>query len=299
MRKLRYYIQSLRLRTLPLSMSGIVTGYSLAYDAGYFNTGVFVLTMLTTVFLQILSNISNEYGDGQNGVDNSLRVGPIRSLQTGALSMKDFKKMIFLFVFLSSISGLLLIVVSFGTVFCIEGLIMLSLGLLAIAAAIKYTVGENNYGYKGFGDVAVFIFFGLAGVAGVYYLSAHNLAPDIFLPATGIGMFSVGVLNVNNIRDRQSDKECNKNTLVVKLGEKKAKIYHFALIAAGWLCFIIHTAFHCDNLWNWLYLLLLPLYAIHLLAVFRYSDHKLDVQLRNLSLMTFLLSILYGISLII
>lgn len=299
MSKLKYYIKSLRLRTLPLSISGILAGSFLAYSTSYFNTGVFVLAMFTTVFLQILSNVSNEYGDAQNGADNAGRVGPIRSLQSGVLSLKDFRKMIILFVSLSMISGALLVWFSFGAFFCLEGLIMLFLGALAIIAAIKYTIGENNYGYKGLGDAAVFIFFGLVSCAGVYYLATHTIKPAIFLPASGIGLLSVGVLNVNNIRDRQNDQKSGKNTMVVKMGEKRAKIYHLTLITAAWICFIIYSVFHASNLSNWIYLLLLPVFALHLLAVFRFSEHKLDDQLRNLSLATLLLSILFGISQVI
>ena len=296
MSKIKYYVKSFRLRTLPLSMSGILTGSFLAYGSSRFHIGIFVLAMFTTVFLQILSNISNEYGDSQNGADNSKRVGPIRSLQSGILSVKDIQKMILLFVALSSISGSLLIMVSFGTIFCTKGLIMLALGGLAIIAAMKYTIGKNNYGYKGWGDVAVFIFFGLVSTVGVYYLNTQVIEPAVFLPASGIGLLSVGVLNVNNIRDRQNDKECGKNTLVVKIGEKRAKVYHFGLITGAWLCFLIYSVFHANHPGNWMYLLLLPMFVMHVLAVFRFSGQKLDVQLRNLSIATLLLSILFGVS---
>ena len=295
MGKLKYYIESFRLRTLPLSMSGILAGSFLACSFGRFKIGVFVLAMLTTVFLQILSNVSNEYGDAQHGTDNAGRVGPIRSLQSGALSAKDIKRMIALFVLLSAISGSLLVMVSFGTLNCKEGLAMLALGALAIVAAIKYTVGKSNYGYKGWGDVAVFVFFGWVSTAGVYYLGTHTIEPAIFLPASGIGLLSVGVLNVNNLRDRLNDKECGKNTVVVKIGEKGAKIYHCVLITGAWLCLIVFTAWHARHLWNGTYLLMLPFFAMHVLAVFRFSGRQLDVQLRNLSIMTLLLSLLFGI----
>jgi len=296
MGKLKYYIESFRLRTLPLSMSGIMAGSFLAYGSDRFRGGVFALAMLTTVFLQILSNVSNEYGDAQHGTDNAGRVGPIRSIQSGVLTANDVKRMIFLFVLLSAISGSLLVGTSFGTLFCAEGLTMLALGALAIVAAIKYTVGKSNYGYKGGGDVAVFVFFGWVSTVGACYLNTHTIEPAIFLPASGIGLLSVGVLNVNNLRDRLNDKECGKNTVVVKIGEKGAKIYHFGLITGAWLCLIVFTAWHADCLWNWAYLLMLPLFAMHLLAVFRFSGHQLDAQLRNLSIMTLLLSMLFGIS---
>ena len=280
-------------------MSGILTGSFLAYGSGHFHVGVFVLAMLTTVFLQILSNVSNEYGDAQHGTDNARRVGPIRSIQSGVLSANDVKRMIVLFVLLPAITGSCLVKASFGTLWSAGGLTMLALGALAIVAAIKYTVGKSNYGYKGWGDLAVFVFFGLVSTAGVYYLGTYTIDPAIFLPASGIGLLSVGVLNVNNIRDRINDKECGKNTVVVKIGEKGAKVYHFGLIAGAWLCFMIYTAFHAVSLWNWMYLLMLPLFILHLVAVFRFSGRQLDVQLRNLSIMTLLLAMLFGISQII
>jgi len=299
MGKLKYYIKSFRLLTLPLSMSGILTGSFLACGSGRFKPGVFVLALLTTVFLQILSNVSNEYGDAQHGTDNAERVGPIRSIQSGALSAKDMQRMIFLFVSLSAISGSFLVEASFGTLFCAEGLTMLALGALAIVAAVKYTVGKSNYGYKGWGDLAVFVFFGWVSTVGAWYLVTHTIEPVVFLPASGIGLLSVGVLNVNNLRDRINDKECGKNTVVVKIGEKGAKIYHFGLITGAWLCLIVFTAFHSGSLWNWTYLLMLPFFAMHLSAVFRFSEHQLDVQLRNLAILTLVLSMLFGISQII
>ena len=277
-------------------MSGILAGSFLAFGSSQFNAGVFVLAMATTVNLQILSNLSNEYGDAQHGTDNVRRVGPIRSIQSGALSANDMRRMIVLFVLLSAISGSFLVKASFGTLLSTESLTMLILGALAIVAAIKYTVGKSNYGYKGWGDVAVFVFFGWVSTVGVYYLGSHTIAPAILLPASGIGLLSVGVLNVNNMRDRLNDEECGKNTVVVKIGEKGAKIYHFSLISVAWLCFSIYTGFHAMSLWNWMYLLILPLFAMHLAAVLRVSGSKLDVQLRNLSIMTLLLAMFFGIS---
>jgi 1,4-dihydroxy-2-naphthoate octaprenyltransferase len=176
---------------------------------------------------------------------------------------------------------------------------MLALGILAIIAAVKYTVGKNNYGYKGLGDIAVFIFFGWVSTAGVYYLATHTLVLSVFLPASAIGMLSMGVLNVNNIRDRENDKEYGKNTLVVKMGEHKAKIYHLFLISGAWCLLFLYSLLHNKGVTSWIYLLVLPMFVFHLIAVYRSSGRKLDVQLRNLSLMTLLLTVLFGISLII
>ena len=296
MGKLKYYIESFRLRTLPLSLSGILAGSFLAQGSGRFPVGVFVLAALTAGCLQILSNVSNEYGDARHGADNAGRVGPIRAMQSGVLSANDMKRMIVLFVSLSALSGGLLVGVSFGTLFCAEGLTMLALGCLAIVAAVKYTVGQGNYGYKGWGDVAVFVFFGWVSTVGAFYLNTHTVEPAVFLPASGVGLLCVGVLNVNNLRDRLNDKACGKNTVVVRIGEQGAKIYHGGLIAGAWLCLIVFTAFHAAGLRNGTYLLLLPFFARHVLAVFRVSGRPLDVQLRNLSILTLVLSLLFGIS---
>lgn len=176
---------------------------------------------------------------------------------------------------------------------------MLALGIVTIIAAIKYTVGKNNYGYKGFGDVSVFIFFGWVSTAGVYYLATHTLEPDVFLPASAIGLLIVGILNVNNIRDRENDKVFGKNTLVVKIGERKAKIYHIFLISGGWCLLFFYSLLHNRGLISWMYVLMLPLFVMHMVTVYRFSGQKLDVQLRNLSLMILLLSVLFGLSQVI
>lgn len=299
MRKFKYYLDSFRLRTLPLSVSGIIIGAALAYTAGYCDMLVFLLALLTTLFLQILSNISNEYGDNMQGVDNEQSLGPVRSLQAGHLSFNDYKMMISLFGTLSVISGTFLVAASFESIFRPQAILMLFIGGVAIIAAIKYTVGRNNYGYQGWGDVAVFIFFGWVSTLGSYYLLTYTFEWSILLPATAMGLLITAVLNINNLRDRSNDKAHGKNTLVVKIGERNARIYHTFLIIGGWVSLICYTLFHHTNLWNWLYLLLLPLFFYHLYKVFHSSGKALDSQLRNLSLSILLLAILFSASVII
>ena len=241
MSKAKYYIASFRLRTLPLSLSGIFLGTLLADANGNFSFTPFLLAVATTLCLQILSNLANELGDIQKGTDNNERLGPIRSIQSGALSLQAFKNTIIIFIVLSAIFGTCLIYTAFDSLLSHDGLIMLILGAAAIIAAIKYTVGKGAYGYHGLGDLFVFLFFGLLSVMGAYFLMTHHILPAIFLPAAAIGFLSTGVLNLNNMRDIENDRHCNKKTLPVLIGISTAKKYHFALIAAAFICMGIYS----------------------------------------------------------
>lgn len=294
MNKLKYYIASFRLRTLPLSLSGIVLGTLLAASGGSFRTLPFCLAIATTLSLQILSNLANELGDLKKGTDNEQRLGPIRSIQSGALTLQEFKNTIFLFVLLSVGFGTALVYTAFDSLFSTSGITMLLLGAAAVVAAIKYTVGKNAYGYRGLGDLFVFLFFGLLSTAGAYFLMAHTLTPFIFLPASSIGFLSVGVLNMNNIRDMVNDKQCGKRTIPVMIGEEKAKAYHFFLILAALVCMTIFAALHPHGLGGLLYLLTIPPLAHHLRYVHKHSGKALDTQLKVLALTTSLFALLAG-----
>ena len=205
MNKLSYYIKSMRLRSLPLSLAGVALGIMLAAADYRISFKVALLVMLTTVCLQILSNISNELGDSLSGVDNAKRKGPKYSLEEGGLTVTEMKRFIVVMTVACALSGLLMLQASFGTLFQLEPICLIILGAAAIGGAIKYTLGSNPYGYRGLGDLSVFIFFGLVSVLGAYFVVAHTIPSMILLlPAVAIGCFSVGVLNVNNIRDVKS-----------------------------------------------------------------------------------------------
>lgn len=293
--KLRYYIASFRLRTLPLSLSGILLGTLLALADGVFHLLPFCLAIATTLSLQILSNLANELGDLKKGTDNEQRLGPIRSIQSGALSMTEFKKTIGIFILLSLIFGTALVFTAFQSLFSSSGITMLILGAVSILAAIKYTVGKNAYGYRGLGDLFVFLFFGLLSTTGSYFLITHTLSAAIFLPASAIGLLSTGVLNMNNIRDIKNDAHCGKRTIPVMLGEKRAKIYHYLLILSALLCMAIYTYTYNHGSEGWLFLLTLPLFAYHLRYVHQHTGKSLDTQLKTLALTTLLFSLLAGI----
>src|SRR5680860_1161523 len=220
------WMQAFRLRTLPLSISSAVIGSILAYADGKFVWPVFILTLTTTIFLQVLSNLANDFGDSVHGTDNSNRVGPERTVQSGKISKTEMKRLIVIFSILSFISGSLLIY--FGLRNAKVGLIILffMLGIASIAAAIKYTIGKKPYGYSGLGDLFVFIFFGLVGVCGTYFLFTNQFNMELLLPASSIGLLSAGVLNLNNMRDIANDATSGKKTMVVRIGSEKAKLYH-------------------------------------------------------------------------
>lgn len=292
MSKAKYYIASFRLRTLPLSLSGIFLGTLLAKADGFFHTLPFVFAVATTLCLQILSNLANELGDLQKGTDNAERLGPIRSIQSGALTLTEFKRTITVFVLLSVISGSVLVYTAFDSLFSRDGIIMLLLGGAAIIAAIKYTVGKNAYGYHGLGDLFVFLFFGLLSVMGAYFLLAHQINALLLLPASAIGLLSTGVLNLNNMRDVENDRACGKRTIPVLIGVHKAKIYHFILIIGAFVCMSSYVFLHEHTPSDFLFLLTLPLFIFHLLKVTNNQGRSLDPQLKVLSLSTLLFAII-------
>ena len=300
MGKFNSWVNAARLRTLPLSISGILVGTVLAAYQGYFNIAVFSLALGTTLGLQILSNFANDYGDGMKGTDNENRVGPARALQSGLISPKGMKQGIVATAAATLFLAILLIYTAFGSENFYFAILFFILGVAAIAAAIKYTVGSSAYGYRGLGDVFVFIFFGLVAVYGSYFLYTQQLNWTILLPACSIGFLSAGVLNLNNMRDRISDEIAGKNTLVVKMGDKMAKNYHYSLIIGAVLCFIVFSVLTARDLNDFIYVLgFIPL-LLHLKRVVQNEDSVLlDPELKILALTTFFISGLFGLGILI
>lgn len=291
---LKACIKSMRLRTLPLSLAGVILGVMLAADKTDVSPWTAALIFLTTVCLQILSNLSNELGDTLSGTDSADRQGPKYALGSGDMTIGDIKKLILMFIGLCVISGLAMIQVSFGSLFKTESICLEALGAAAIVGAMKYTLGKNPYGYKGLGDVFVFIFFGLVSVLGGYYVAARELPPLIMLlPASAIGCFSVGVLNVNNIRDMKTDA-VNRVTVAIKLGMKGARIYQTILVTLGWALILVFCAVYDFAPGHYIFLITLPLYIKHLQGVWTRSERDLDPMLPILVISTFFLSILAG-----
>ena len=296
--KIGSWVSAARLRTLPLSISGIIVGTTIAAQQGYFNIVIFSLALGTTLGLQILSNFANDYGDGVKGTDNEDRVGPARALQSGLISRKEMKQGIVVTAAATLVLALLLIYTAFGEENFLYAIIFFFLGVGAIVAAIKYTVGSNAYGYRGMGDIFVFLFFGLVAVFGSYFLYAMQFDWKVFLPAAAVGFLSAGVLNLNNMRDRASDQKVGKNTLVVLLGDEKARNYHYFLIIGAVFFMVIYSVLTAVEWNDILYVLaFIPLF-LHLKRVVQNDNPMLlDPELKILALTTFLLSVLFGIGL--
>lgn len=293
---LKNYIQAARLRTLPLSVSGIILGSCLAYSNGFFDWKIFVLAIITTIGFQVLSNFANDYGDGVKGTDNEDRVGPERALQSGTISPKQMLNAIKITGVVTFCIAILLIYLSFGIENFGYSILFFGLGLASIAAALKYTMGKNAYGYSGLGDVFVFLFFGLLSVCGSYFLFTKEINFTIFLPAISLGLLSVGVLNLNNMRDRESDAKANKNTLVVKIGDEFAKYYHYYLLVASFLFTLLFVMIHYSSPVQFIFILaFIPIFKHMLTVVNNKKPVDLDPELKKLALSTFLFAILLGL----
>ncbi|PKP09285.1 MAG: 1,4-dihydroxy-2-naphthoate octaprenyltransferase [Bacteroidetes bacterium HGW-Bacteroidetes-4] len=296
--KLNAWIHAARLRTLPLSVAGIIMGSSIALAEKQFNGVVFTLAMVTTLLLQILSNLANDYGDYSHGTDNVNRVGPQRAVQSGIIKPREMKVAVIFVSLLTLLTGTFLIAVAFNGMLSLRFFVFLILGLASIAAAIKYTVGKKNFGYLGFGDLMVFIFFGLVSVLGSYFLHTLKFNVWVLLPATTIGLLSSGVLNINNMRDMDNDRLFNKKTIPVRLGAEKSKIYHLVLLFISALLIEVFLLFRGNNLSALTSFVPFLFIFIHGMAVARNTDPgRLDPELKKLSLSTLFLALWCGISL--
>ncbi|OIQ18666.1 MAG: 1,4-dihydroxy-2-naphthoate octaprenyltransferase [Flavobacterium sp. MedPE-SWcel] len=293
MANIKAWLSAARLRTLPLSVSGILVGCFYAFSQGMLNWWILSFALITTLGLQVLSNFANDYGDGVKGTDNDNRIGPQRAIQSGAITVAAMKKGIIITAILTLAAAITLIYLSFGKDNFIYSLFFFFLGLAAIVAAIKYTVGNSAYGYRGLGDLFVFIFFGLVSVLGCYFLFAKTLDVLVILPAIAIGLLSVAVLNLNNMRDQVSDAMSGKNTLVVKLGAKKAKLYHYSVIVIALSLTLLFAILSNFEALQYLFLIAYIPFLIHLKTVVNNKVPKeLDPELKKVALSTFLLSVL-------
>jgi 1,4-dihydroxy-2-naphthoate octaprenyltransferase len=293
------WIEAARLRTLPLALSSIITGSTLAQFDGAFNLRVLIPALLTAIFLQILSNLANDYGDAVKGTDNDGRVGPLRSVQSGAITPAQMRKGIACMTFAAIFAGIWLICEGLSGLSLVDYISFMFLGLVSVIAALTYTMGKNPYGYSGLGDIAVFLFFGLTGVLGTYFLHRHKLSWGAALMAVVLGLFSMGVLNLNNMRDMENDKRCGKITIAVKLGMSRAKIYHSFLIVSGMLGSVFFTALNFKSIGQLAIILIFPVFIRDINAVSKIKDHReFDPFLKKLSLSTFIFSILFGVGLV-
>lgn len=297
MASLKHWISALRPRTLFLAVASTLCANGMAYSTGRFNVSVCILTILTATFLQLLSNLANDLGDYQHGTDiTGHRVGPTRTVQSGAITPHQMKIAISIAVFCSMLIGAALIYEASQFMNIGYMVLFLFLGAAAIWAAIKYTAGKNPYGYKGFGDIFSFIFFGLVAVVGTYFLHVHKMTFQPWLPAIGLGLFTAAVLNVNNMRDMDNDRNSGKMTLVIHLGLAKAKLYHSFLSIGGIACFIAYGLIYSNQWYNYLYMIFFIPFLIILRNIYKTEDNRLlDPYLKFTSLSAFVLSVAFAI----
>ncbi|MBL3658063.1 1,4-dihydroxy-2-naphthoate polyprenyltransferase [Fulvivirga sediminis] len=293
--EIKAWIVAFRLRTLPLALASICMGSFLAAANGFFNGWVCAFCILTTILLQVLSNLANDYGDTVNGADSEHREGPQRMVQSGKITLSDMRKAIALFITLTLASGIYLLYLSFG--FDLQAFIFFFvLGIMSILAALAYTAGRKPYGYIGLGDLSVMLFFGLTGVLGSYYLFAQQIDWLLLLPAVSCGVFSVAVLNVNNIRDIESDKKAGKYSIPVRIGRKKAVIYHWTLLSMGMLSALAFTLLSFNSWTQLLFVITIPLFVKNALAVKnKTKPADLDPYLKQMALSTLMFVLLFGL----
>lgn len=308
--KTKAWIKAMRLRTLPLSFSVIIVGNAIGFSQSWdmeaesnsFSWNIFGLTLLTTLLLQVLSNFANDYGDSMKGADNDNRVGPERAIQSGIISPEQMKKAMIITSILALCSGIGLLLMSFGSLINWTFIVFLILGLLAIVAAIKYTVGKGAYGYMALGDFFVFAFFGILGVCGSMFLQTLEFIPESLFSGMIMGCFAVAVLNLNNMRDRVNDAQVGKKTLAVILGFQRSKTYHYALFIIAWSPFI----YLC--LLDWVlasrhgvfYLPILIFHLVHLRKVYKTKEpSEYDPELKKIALSTFAFAIIFFLDLYI
>lgn len=298
--KRQAWLAAMRPRTLPLALACIGMGAFLAAAHAVFRWQIVALCLATAVLLQILSNLANDYGDAIHGADAAGREGPLRAVHSGYVTPQAMRRAILLFALLSALSGLSLVWLAFGAEGLLWLVIFLLLGGLAIGAAITYTAGRKPYGYAGLGDLAVLIFFGWVAVLGTYFLQAQSLDWRLWLPATAVGLLAVGVLNVNNLRDLESDKKAGKRTIPVRLGRPRARLYHaFLLGTAVWLG-LLYVLLDYRTPWQFLFLLSLPLLVHNVRGVWQGErPGQIAPYLKQMVLASLLFVLTFGLGQII
>ncbi|MDR2909935.1 MAG: 1,4-dihydroxy-2-naphthoate polyprenyltransferase [Bacteroidales bacterium] len=294
MATMKKWINAARPRTLPLALSGIIMGCGLAWYMDAIQWDISLLAIITATLIQIFSNFANDYGDNQHGTDNNSRLGPVRAMQSGEISKKEMKTGMFIIGGLSFIFGTLLVYIGTWYHSKFAFLCFMSLGIISLLAAYFYTVGKRSYGYIGLGDLFVIVFFGLLPVTGVFYLNTNFFLYSVFLPAISIGFFSAGVLNLNNMRDIENDRNSGKITISVRLGQQKSLIYHIFLILSGWVTVLIYVVKQHTSICQWLFVLVLPFFINDLRKIRKIKNNiELDPFLKRLVLSTLAFTLLF------
>ncbi|KGQ70266.1 1,4-dihydroxy-2-naphthoate polyprenyltransferase [Chelonobacter oris] len=292
------WLETARPKTLPLALASIVTGSALAAFVGAFSWTISLLSILTALLLQVVSNFANDYGDHLKGSDTAERIGPLRGIQHGVITPRQLRNGLILAIAASLCSGLALILLATKSW---QDLIAFAvLGLLAVIASVTYTVGRKPYGYIGLGDISVLIFFGWLGVGGTYYLQTHSIDFPVLLIATACGLLATAVLNINNLRDIEQDRKAGKNTLAVRLGDKPAKLYHCLLISSAVLLYLAFTLCYFLHWSGFLVVLAFPLLLKHAWTVLHATEpQQLRPMLAQMSMLALLVNLLFSVGLLL
>lgn len=303
---MKHWINAARLRTLPLSMSGIVLGsyiakWRITSNGDFWDWRIFALAMLVTLLYQVLSNFANDYGDGIRGTD-AVRLGELRAVASGHITAEQMKMGVIILSVLSLAATIALLYLAFLPDHLNSFYLFVGLGIASILAAVGYTIGKKPYGYMGLGDIFVFVFFGLVSVCGSYFLFTKSFSWDILLPATAVGLFSAAVLNLNNMRDIEGDAITGKHTLALRLGFKKAMIYEIVLLQLPliiMLAFMLINKLHEQGKYYAFifFILILPLMAIRRKIMEVKEPRELDQFLKQVGIITFMMSVLVAIGL--
>ena len=302
------WIKAARLRTLPLSISGIIMGsfiarWKLLQNGETWDITIFALALLVTLLYQVLSNYANDYGDGLKGTDKN-RIGEAeqRAVASGKISASQMRNAVILFALLSLVATFYLLYKAFFPNFINEFYTFIGLGVACILAAIGYTVGKKPYGYLGLGDIMVFIFFGLVSVCGSYFLFTKSFDWDILLPASAIGLLSAAVLNLNNMRDIENDEKSGKKTLALRLGFKNAMIYEMIILVLPPILVLMYMMInHLQEQGKYyafiFFVTVFPLMSLRRKIMAVKEPKELDPFLKQVAMITFVMSILVAIGL--
>ena len=290
------WLEAARPRTLALAVAGVGLGILLGAARANVHWATALLTVSTAILLQILSNLANDYGDSLHGADSTGRVGPRRAVQSGLIGRAQMQRAMGLTALLAMVSGLSLLWFAFGAEALLLLILFLLIGAAAVWAAFAYTASARPYGYAGLGDLAVFLFFGWVAVGGAYFLQVRELPPAIFLPATSVGLFAVAVLNVNNIRDIESDRRAGKRSIPVRVGLARARLYHGALLLGGFVAALAYVLVTYRSPWQLLFLVTVPLLLVNGRVVSHArAPGELDPMLKQMSLTTLVFVVTFGV----
>lgn len=286
-----------RIGTIALAIVSTILGGALAAHMSKFYWPTAIMAVLTASLLQLICNLANDYGDFVLGADPINQTKPPSAIQTGLVTLAQVRKGLLGLGAATIGSGVLLLYVANPPTEDI--IVFLFLGACALVASVAYTLGDVPYGYRGWGDAAVFVFFGFLGVGGTFYLHTQQLHSVWVLPAVSYGSLVVGILNINNLRDRDTDAQVGKNTLPVRVGSRIARHYHAGLLILSTVSIQVFLHYYVSTLWPYACLCVLPWLLKNGIVVYHTNQEveRLNGQLSQLVLVTCIFGVLLSLGL--